>query len=82
MKNPLPLLYIKQACPWCHQAIEWLDEKKFSYEVIDVRSNPDAYAKMVELSGQNKAPTLQMPDGRVLADFDVEQLPEFLGIDA
>ncbi|MFI0348644.1 MAG: glutaredoxin family protein [Chthoniobacterales bacterium] len=73
-------LYIKEGCPWCHAATEWLDAKKFSYELIEVRNNKKAFDTMVALSGQTKTPTLQLPDGRVLADFGVEQLPEFLGL--
>lgn len=34
---------------------------------------------MRQISGQTKAPTLEMPDGAVLADFDVKQLERFLG---
>jgi hypothetical protein len=33
---------------------------------------------MKEISGQTKAPTLEMPDGEVLADFDVAELERFL----
>jgi len=33
---------------------------------------------MRQISGQSKAPTLEMPDGAVLADFDVGQLEKFL----
>ena len=80
MKNSLPKLYIKEGCPWCHAAIEWLDGKKFSYELIEVRNNKKAFDEMIALSGQTKTPTLQLPDGRVLADFGVEQLPGFLGL--
>ncbi len=71
-------LYIKPGCPWCRDAMEWLDAKGFSYEPIDVLSNQSAYDEMIALSGQTKTPTLQTEDKRVLADFDVAQLPEFL----
>ena len=47
------------------------------YELREVRSNPAYFEEMRKLSGQTKAPVLQM-DGRVLADFGVEQLPGFL----
>jgi hypothetical protein len=33
---------------------------------------------MRTISGQTKAPTLEMPDGEVLADFDVAELERFL----
>lgn len=80
MKTPLPKLYIKTGCPWCHEAIEWLDQHHISYEPIEVRNDPAAFKILEEISGQSKTPTLQMPDGRVLADFGVEELPGFLKV--
>ena len=47
------------------------------YETREVRSNPAYFEEMKKLSGQTKAPVLQM-DGRILADFGPEQLPGFL----
>lgn len=75
-----PKLYIKEGCPWCAEAMEWLDQHQFKYSLIEVRNDPVAFDKLVEISGQTKTPTLQMPDGRVLADFGVEELPTFLGL--
>lgn len=76
--NKLPKLFVKTGCPWCHEAIEWLTAKGIAYEMIDVRKDAAAFEEMQQLSGQTKTPTLQMPDGRVLADFGVEELPSFL----
>lgn len=73
-----PKLYIKEGCPWCHEAIEWLDQHQFKYDTIEVRNDKSAFDQLVKISGQSKTPTLQMPDGRVLADFGVEELPGFL----
>ena len=81
MKQSLNKLYIKAGCPWCEEAIVWLDAKGVSYQLIDVRSDSAAFEEMIALSGQSKAPTMQLEDQRVLADFDVDQLPEFLKID-
>ena len=72
-----PKLYIKQGCPYCAAAMEYLDQQKISYETVEVRSNPDAMKKLQELSGQQKTPTLDW-NGDVLADFGVDQLKEFL----
>ena len=75
-----PKLYIKQGCPWCQEAIEWLDQHHIKYNWIEVRNDPAAFDKLVEISGQTKTPTLQMSDGRILADFGVEELSAFLGL--
>jgi len=71
------ILYIKQGCPWCIAAEEELQKLGVKYERREVRSNPAYFEEMKKLSGQTKAPVLQM-DGHVLADFGPEQLPGFL----
>lgn len=71
-------VYIKPWCPWCVQALAWLRERGIPHEPIDVLTDAAAYARMREFSGQSLTPTLQMPDGAVLADFDTRQLEEFL----
>ncbi len=72
-----PKLYIKQGCPYCAAAMEYLDQHKIEHETIDVRSQPEMMKKLQEVSGQQKTPTLDW-DGEVLADFGVDQLEEFL----
>lgn len=72
-----PTLYVKTGCPYCKAATDYLDEKKISYEKIDVRGSDKGMKKLQEISGQTKTPTLDW-DGKVLSDFGVEQLEEFL----
>ncbi len=71
------ILYVKQGCPWCIAAEEELQKLGVKYERREVRSNPAYFEEMKKLSGQTKAPVLQMND-RILADFGPEQLPGFL----
>ena len=71
-------LYIKRGCPWCVDAESWLTRRGISYHAVDVLSDRVAFAEMKQISGQSLAPTLQMPDGSVLADFDTNQLARFL----
>lgn len=70
------VLYVKRHCPWCVEAIEFLDREGFDYEVADVLADDTAYARMREISGQSLTPTLEIGE-KVLADFDVGQLVEF-----
>jgi len=72
-----PILYVKQGCPWCEEAEEKLHELGVPYERREVRSNPEFFKEMREISGQSKAPVLDL-DGRILADFGPEELPAFL----
>lgn len=71
------ILYIKPWCPWCIEAIEYLDARGIPYEKRDVLTDAAAYARMREISGQSLTPTLEI-GGRVLADFDTRQLARFL----
>jgi len=71
-------LYVKRWCPWCIEAIEWLDARGFRYELVDVIANPAEHNEMRRISGQLKTPTLEVAGGHVLPDFDVGQLEKFL----
>lgn len=69
-------LFIKPGCPWCHQAMAWLDQRRIEYQALDVTRDPNAWAEMQRLSGQTRAPVLAVAD-QVLADFGVPELERF-----
>ncbi|MGH7940764.1 MAG: glutaredoxin family protein [Limisphaerales bacterium] len=69
-------LFIKPYCPWCHKAMDWLDEHGIAYEKFDVIADTKANAEMVSLSGQTLAPVIEV-DGKILADFGPEELANF-----
>ena len=69
-------LYIKPYCGWCHEAVQWLDNRSISYETLDVLGDRSAMSEMVKISGQTMAPVIEV-DGDVLADFDTGQLDRF-----
>jgi monothiol glutaredoxin len=71
------IVYVKHHCPWCQEALAYLDEHRFTYEVRDVLADPEAMERMREISRQSLTPTMEV-DGKVLADFDTGQLSEFL----
>jgi glutaredoxin 3 len=71
-------LYVKKWCPWCVEAEQWLRARGICYECLDVERDSVARMRMREISGQSLTPTLEMPDGDVLADFDTGQLERFL----
>jgi glutaredoxin len=69
-------LFIKPYCGWCSQAMDWLDQRKIAYQVLDVISDARAYDEMYRLSGQTLAPVIEV-DGEVLADFGARELANF-----
>jgi glutaredoxin 3 len=77
MAKELPILYIKRGCPWCHEAVEFLDGHGVGYRLVDVSSDSAAFSEMKRKSGQTSAPTLDW-NGKVLADFGTDELVPFL----
>ena len=73
----LPILYVKPGCPWCTEAVEFLDGHGVSYRLKDVSGDAAAFAEMQKKSGQTKAPTLDW-NGKILADFGTDELVPFL----
>ena len=70
-------LFTKTGCPWCVDAVEYLTAKGVDFTELDVWKDPEALDEMQTLSGQTKAPTMELEDGSVLADFDVGEMEEF-----
>jgi len=77
MEKELPILYTKAGCPWCEEAIAFLDEHGIGYRLKDVTADSSAFAEMQKLSGQTSTPTLDW-NGKVLADFGTDELVPFL----
>ncbi len=77
MNDEKPILYVKQGCPYCVEAIEYFEEHQIAYEQKEVLSDRAAFDEMKRKSGQSKAPTLDW-HGEILADFGVEELHDFL----
>ncbi|KIE58407.1 glutaredoxin [Methylacidiphilum kamchatkense Kam1] len=70
------ILYVKEGCPWCEEAEELLKRFGITYQRIDVLKDRESYKRMVKISGQSRAPTLEWED-EVLADFGGKELLAF-----
>jgi glutaredoxin 3 len=70
-------LYSREWCSWCIDAKDYLTDRGYSFEVIDVGRDRQSYEEMKELSSQTYVPTLVAGDD-VLANFDTDQLEKFL----
>lgn len=73
----LPILYVKEGCPWCEEVIEFLDGHGVGYRLKQVSNDQAAFDEMQRKSGQTKSPTFDW-NGKILADFGVEELVPFL----
>jgi len=72
-------IYSTQTCPYCHMLKQYLDEKGFKYEDIDVAADQKAREDMVEKSGQMGVPVAEI-DGETVVGFNKEKINELLGI--
>ena len=54
----LPILYVKEGCPWCEEALGYFKLKNLELNVVDVRSDTVRMNELVSISGQSKTPTL------------------------
>lgn len=69
-------LFIKLYCGWCQRAMHWLDQHGIQYQVVDVIAKEEAFDEMIQLSGQDLAPVIDV-GGEILADFGPEELARF-----
>jgi len=72
-----PILYVKQGCPWCIDALAYFKQKEIELEIVDVRNDPSRMNELQEISGQSKTPTLKH-GAFVVADFDLDEFQQAL----
>jgi glutaredoxin 3 len=70
-------LYSREWCSWCIDAKDYLTEKGYRFQEIDVGKDREAYERMKQASAQTYVPTFVAGD-KVLANFDTDQLEKFL----
>ena len=73
MKPESIRLFIKPGCPWCEEAIDWLDSHNIDYTTLDVTNDDEARREMFDLTGQTKTPCIEVDDN-VLSDFGADEL--------
>ncbi len=72
-------IYSTPSCPWCIKTKEFLKKNKISFKDVDVSSDAKAAKKMVEISGQNGVPVIDI-DGEIVVGFNEEKLKKLLKI--
>lgn len=71
----LPILYTKNGCPWCIDALEYFNKVNLKLHVIDVLQDPSKMHELQACSGQTKTPTLKNGDF-IVADFDIDEFKQ------
>lgn len=77
MKNVI--VYSSPLCPWCTKVKDYLDSKNVSYEAYNVAKDRDKAMEMVDKSGQQGVPVLDI-DGEIIIGFDKSSIDELLGL--
>ncbi len=72
-------IYTTTTCPYCKMAKEYMKEKGVEYTEVDVSTDQEAAAKMVEKSGQMGVPVIDV-DGKIIVGFDKDELKSALGL--
>lgn len=72
-------IYSTETCVYCHMLKQYLDEKGFGYEDVNVAEDLKAREDMVEKSGQLGVPVIDI-DGEIVVGFNREKVDELLGI--
>jgi glutaredoxin-like YruB-family protein len=75
------VVYTTDVCPWCVRVKSYLRQNDVPFREINVQRDPDAARRMVERSGQQGVPQLDI-DGRVIVGFDKPRIDSLLGLAA
>ncbi|MBS3176437.1 glutaredoxin family protein [Candidatus Woesearchaeota archaeon] len=73
------VVYSTPNCPYCHMAKDFLKEHKIKFEEINVAEDQEAAEAMVEKSGQQGVPVIDI-DGEVIVGYDKESIAKALKI--
>ena len=73
------MIYSTPTCTYCHHVKDYLTEKGFAYEDIDVTKDYDAMVASVQKSGQRGVPVIDI-EGKIIVGFDQVEIDQVLGI--
>ena len=63
------IVYSTTTCPFCDMVTQYLDGKGVKYEHFDVGEDQDKAKEMVEKTGQNGVPVVDI-DGKIIIGFN------------
>jgi len=72
-------IYSTPTCPYCITLKNFLKEKGFNFEDIDVSVNHEAAKEMIAKSGQMGVPVADI-NGQIIVGFDREKIIKLLNI--
>lgn len=80
MENqPKIRVFSTPSCPYCFTLKEYLKERGFDFDDIDVSQDKTALDEMINKSGQMSVPVLEI-GGEIITGFDKEKINGLLNI--
>jgi glutaredoxin 3 len=73
-------IFSTPTCPYCVTLKEYLKDKGFDFDDMDVSQDQVALDEMVKKSGQMGVPVVDI-DGKIIVGFDKEKINELLKIE-
>lgn len=77
-KNKITV-YGTESCSYCHLLKDYLNDKSFEYEYVDVGIDANQAQMIREKSGQRGVPVSDI-NGHIVVGYDVEKVNELLNI--
>ena len=71
------IVYSTATCPWCTKVKDYLDKNNVEYEAFDVASDREKAMEMVNKSGQQGVPVIDI-DGNIVVGFNQKKIDEHL----
>ncbi|HHR85950.1 MAG: glutaredoxin family protein [Candidatus Thorarchaeota archaeon] len=72
-------IYTTPSCSWCQATKEYLHAREIDFEEVDVSEDMRRAMEMVEKSGQQGVPVLDI-DGEIIVGFDRSRIDALLGL--
>jgi glutaredoxin-like YruB-family protein len=72
-------IFSTAACPYCLALKEFLKERGFKFDDIDVAKNKEAAREMIEKSGQMGVPVVEI-GGTIIIGFARQKISKLLNI--
>lgn len=70
-------IYTTPSCSWCQATKEYLHSREIDFEEVDVSADTQRAIEMVEKSGQQGVPVLDI-DGEIIVGFDRSRIDALL----
>jgi|SRR3989344_1801477 len=71
------IVYSTNTCPYCVMAKDFLKQNNIKYEEINVAQNHEKAIEMIEKSGQQGVPVIDI-DGKIIVGFDKSAMKKAL----